>query len=144
MTPDRTTVEKSLDEACEELYRHAKRYIDEKAHERTIVAAVILPFLTKSFPTWSVDPDYNREGAKMKRNPKKDLHGKLIVPDIVVHEWGPNGRNLVAAQVKGYWNKEDRAEDEDKLRRLAAKHHYSYLYRIELGKDDFEIIPVFE
>jgi hypothetical protein len=85
---------------------------------------------------------YNREGEWEDRKPKTDLEGKTIIPDIIIHKSGPKGPNITAIEVKGYWNKQDRKEDEGSLRRLAAKHKYKYLYRLELGKADFMLIPV--
>jgi hypothetical protein len=140
--PDQETIGTAINEACVWLYENenAKRLIDEKAHERTIVPGYLLPELKNRFPGWDVDPDYNREG--IDRGPKKDLDGKLLVPDVIIHKRGPKGPNLVTIQVKGYWNHENRKIDEGSLQRLQAKHHYKYLYRLELGPDKHELIRV--
>lgn len=135
------TFENTVNAACAELYATKKHYIDERAHERTIVADFIAPFLRERLKGWDVNTDYNREGVD--REPKKDLDGNLIMPDIIVHKHGPAGPNLFAVQVKGYWNRQDRVIDEDSLRRIRAKHGYRFLYRLELGRDKHEIIPVF-
>ncbi|MCC7004741.1 hypothetical protein IT397_02380 [Candidatus Nomurabacteria bacterium] len=134
-------IEKIINEACRILYRDNKNLIDEEAHERTIVPE-ILPYLREYFPDYEVWSEYNREGEVGNRKPKRDLDGNLIVPDIIVHEFGPTGRNLVAIEVKGYWNDEPRENDEEKLRGLHRKHGYEFLYRIELGPDNHQLVEV--
>src|SRR5262249_15729701 len=119
--------------------REQKALIDNEAHERTI-GAYLAGYLRSLFPDWNVDPEYNREGADQQ--PKGDAEGNLI-PDIVIHtrlvKLGPN---LVAIEMKGHWNDEDRAVDEQKLRRIRAEYGYQFLYRIELGPDEAALIPV--
>ena len=137
-------IEKVINEACEILYAENKNLINERAHERTIVNE-ILPYLRVHFAEYKVWSEYNREGEIGNRQPKTDLDGNIIVPDIIVHEVGPTGRNLVAIEVKGYWNDEPRESDEKKLRDIQLKHGYEFLYRIELGKNEpqvIEILPV--
>src|SRR5882724_6091394 len=124
------TLETAIDKACIKLYRTKKHFIDEEAHERTIVSDFIAPFLRARFPRWDVSTEYNREGAD--RDTKKDLKGRMLMPDIVIHKHGPEGPNVLAIQVKGYWNPEDRRIDVGKLRRLRTKHGYRFLYRLEL------------
>lgn len=138
---NKETVEKIMNDACETFYRNSKNLIDEKAHERTIVAEM-LPYLREHFPHYTVLSEYNREGAIDERQSKRDLDGNLLIPDIIVHEFGPNGRNLVAIEVKGHWNDEPREIDDAKLRSIQLKHGYEFLYRIELGKHKANIIAV--
>jgi hypothetical protein len=136
---ERKDIEAKLREAGDTLYRTEKRLIDTRTHERTIVAH-FASYLRALFDGWDVDTDYNREGNEER--PKQDRDG-LIIPDIIVHVGGSkSGPNLLAAQVKGYWNRESREKDEDDLRRLCAEYNYRFLYRLELGRDDLEIIPV--
>ena len=137
---DQNTFEKAMNDACAELYRTKKHFIDERAHERTIVSDFVAPFLRHEFQGWDVNTEYNREGVD--RGPKKDLKGKLLIPDIVIHKHGPKGPNVVAVQVKGYWNNADRTIDENLLRKLQAKHGYELLYRLELGKEKHELIKI--
>lgn len=134
-------IEKAINEACSFLYRDAKHLLDEGANERDIVSYIV-PLLRGKYCEYQVDSEYNREGAIGHRIPKTDSDGNRIIPDIVVHKHGPEGQNLVAIEVKGYWNHEPRQQDEDLLRRLQVKHNYKYLYRLELGKDCAELIPV--
>lgn len=81
---------------------------------------------------WNIDVEYNREN---NTDPKTDIHRKRLKPDIIVHQRGPQGINLVAIEIKGYWNDESREKDINSLQRLQEKHNYKFLYRLELGKD---------
>lgn len=131
----------TLIECCRVLYLDSKNLIVEKAHERTIVSRMV-PYLKSQFSGYSVDPEYNREGSFEKRETKKDIDNNPILPDLIIHKYGPNGENLVAIEVKGYWNKESREIDEEKLRKLHLKQGYKFLYRIELGRDKADLIEV--
>lgn len=137
-------LENLIDEACGYLYKQHKNLIDEAAHEVSIVGDVLAPYLRSKVGEYgySASTGYNREGDFGDRKTKTDLEGNPILPDIIIHNIGPKGPNIAAIEVKGYWNKEDRKEDERSLQRLEAKHRYLYLYRVELDKDDYQIIPV--
>lgn len=140
MELDKTTIESIINGICEVLYKENKQVIDRHLHERGIVSDYIAPSLRSSFPKFDVNVEYNREGVDI--DPKKDLAGKDIIPDILVHKQMTDDFNLVALEVKGYWNKEDRSIDEDKLRRLDDMHPYKFLYRLELNKEKHELIAV--
>jgi hypothetical protein len=133
-------LEKRITEACDRLYREEKVLIDTKTHERTI-AAHLVSYLKPLFQDWAVDAEYNREGRDGK--PKRDSESNLLRPDITIHtRQSIEGPNLAAIQMKGFWNKEDRGKDENDLRKLKAKYNYSFLYRLELGKDHYELVSV--
>jgi len=136
-------IEDVINKASYTLYKKHKNLIDEAAHEDMIVADVIAPYLRSHIEGYSVSTGYNREGPLDNRQTKTGLDEKPILPDIIIHKFGPNGPNIAAVEVKGWWNKEDREEDESSLRNLGAKHGYRYLYRLELGKNKHELIPVY-
>lgn len=138
---DRKIVRSLINDACNELYKSRRYLIDENAHEIDI-AGHLAEILRVMLPEWNVDTDYNREGPLESRTSKTDLNGNKLKPDIIIHKRGPNGENLVAIEIKGYWNKEPREIDEDKLKRIKEKHHYRFLYRIELERNGFSLIPV--
>ena len=135
-------IEHAIHVACDYLYTNHKHLIDEAAHEESIVADILAPYLRKIIADYDVTTVYNREGEWEDRKPKTDLEGKTIIPDIIIHKFGPRGPNISVVEVKGYWNKQDRKEDEGSLQRLAAKHKYKYLYRLELSRDNYALIPV--
>lgn len=135
-----TSIERCIRQACDELYREHQLLLRNETHERTIVAQ-IADYLRPLFADLAIDPDYNRMGYEAE--PKRALDGRRLVPDIVIHERGSRqGPNLVAIQVKGFWNREDRAKDERDLRDLAAAFHYEHLYRLELGRETYDLIAV--
>ncbi|MDP2331839.1 MAG: hypothetical protein Q8M19_14205 [Reyranella sp.] len=132
-------VEEGISRACSQLYAEQRRLIANSALEDGIVGR-LARYLDPLFPGWDVDAHYNREGAGRKS--KQDGMG-LIIPDIVIHTAGVKaGPNLVAIEVKGYWNTEDREEDETNLKRLAAEYGYEFLFRVELRRETFELIRV--
>lgn len=135
-------IESLIHEACDFLYKQHKNLVDEAANEPSIVASVLVPYLQSKLDEYDVTLGYNREGEFGDRKPKTDLDGNRILPDIIIHKYGPDGPNIAAIEVKGYWNSEDRKEDEHSLQRLEAKHRYLYLFRIELDREWFEVIRV--
>lgn len=69
-----------------------------------------------------------------------------IIPDIIIHERGSNKDNLVAIEVKTWWNNKDeeRKRDEDKLFYLTDSfHQYRYKYGLSLiinkNREDTEV-----
>lgn len=135
-------IEQIIKQVCILFYKNHKHLIDERANERNIVSSYIAPDLRLKFIGYNVDAEYNREGKIGDRKTKTDIVGDPILPDIVIHKFGPKGKNLVAIEVKGYWNQEPREEDEKVLRRLEKKHNYEFLYRLELTRDKAELIEV--
>jgi hypothetical protein len=129
----------SLLRACNKLYQEKKYLIDEKSNELTI-ASHLATYLRDYIKMWDVDTDYRREGPY--RTSKRDLEDNIIIPDIIVHKNGPDGPNIAAIEIKGYWNYEDRTTDIAKLKAIQLKHHYSYLFRIEILPDRADIIRV--
>lgn len=135
------TIERKLNKICNILYKNDIDLINEKAHERTIVSRMI-PYFKIQFNNYLIDSDYNREGEIGNRQVKKDIDNNPILPDLIVHRYGPKGINLLAIEAKGYWNKYPREKDEMKLIGLKKKQGYKFIYRIELNKDKAEIIEV--
>lgn len=140
-TPKEADIKALILDACSELYESNDRLIAEGASETNLTGR-LTEMLRTRFDGWDVDFEYQREGSIDDRDIKTDLAGEKLKPDIVVHERGPDGTNLVAIEVKGWWNPEPRWKDEYKLRRLEAKHHYRLLYRLELGHQAPELIRV--
>ena len=136
----RDVVEVRIAQACDNLYHSELSLIKTKTHERTI-AAHLVSYLKPLFEDFGVDAEYNREGAVGE--PKRDLDGNLLRPDIIIHfRHRIHGPNIAAIQIKGYWNNEDRGKDENDLRKLRAKYGYAFTYRLELKTDSYDLIPV--
>lgn len=122
--------------ALVKLYDNDIFLINNKTNERSI-AACLACYLKAEFSDWDVDAEYNREGY----DPKKDEHQNNINPDIIIHKRGTKN-NLVAIEIKGYWNGEDRKKDEEKLKGLLRKQGYKYAFRIELEKGGSDLISI--
>jgi hypothetical protein len=140
MDIDTLTFESVINKVCKILYEENIDVIKRKLHERTIVSDYIRPLLVAEFPDFEVNCEYNREGSGT--DPKKDLEGKELLPDILIHRQTTDEFNLAAIEVKGYWNKEPREIDEKKLRRLNKKHPYKFLYRLELEEEKVALTAV--
>ena len=137
---EKNEVGKLIRKACSQLYEQEHLLIKNEAHERDI-ASHLRAFLKELFKKWSVDSDYNKEGNA--KESKRDLEGKLIVPDIIIHNRGSKeGPNLAVIQIKGYWNKENRSKDENDLIRMQNKFNYLYLFRLELNEETFDLIEI--
>jgi hypothetical protein len=65
-------------------------------HEQTLTFRLAI-YLQQEFPAYSVDCEYNRRGADSK---KRSSAGGLIKPDVVVHQRGVAGPNLLAIEAK--------------------------------------------
>lgn len=133
-------IERNIASACAELYQHEYALIKQHAHERTI-SAHLSSFLRPLFPKWNVDAEYNREGPGI--DTKRDFGGNAIFPDIIIHTRGRReGPNLVAIEMKGFWNKEPRRLDEEALYQLRRKFNYRYIFRLELGVEKADLFQV--
>lgn len=126
--------------ACDRLYREQKDLIAMRAHERTI-AGYLAEYLRPHFEGLQVDSDPNRMGDKGQAKRSRD--GRLLIPDLIIHTRGSiKGPNIAAIQVKGYWNKENRKKDEADLHDLSRTFGYQHLYRLELNRDNYDLIEV--
>ncbi|TSC75584.1 MAG: hypothetical protein G01um101430_426 [Parcubacteria group bacterium Gr01-1014_30] len=141
---EKQIVIQKLNQALNELYKRDFVLIENKTEEETIIAQLIA-YLRPLFDSWNVDPEYNRDGRETKR----DSAGNQIFPDILIHHRTPDREeryspenNLATAEVKGYWNTEDRSKDTRKLLDMRKHYGYQYLFRIELGKDAGKLIEV--
>ena len=90
--------------------------------------------------------EYNRRGniTKTIRVPKnnknwKSLKTQSTFPDIIVHERGPEGRNILVIEIKKSTNLDSGDADRAKLQAF-RKEPYNYKFglflRIEIEKDD--------
>ncbi len=134
-----------LNTALGQLYENESRLIQNHANEETI-ATHFAGYLKSLFIQngWNVDACYNRDGA----DPKKDSRDNLILPDIIVHHqssgiprFSPEN-NLVAIEIKGHWNRDDRNIDVERLKNLKERYGYQYVFQIELNEESGEIIAV--
>jgi len=146
MLMEKGVIIQKINEALTALYEADGDLIRNKTNEETIVAHLVGYLRPIFFPDgWNIDAEYNRDG----KDPKKDSSGNLIFPDIIIHNrtadrenrFSPTN-NLVALEVKGYWNKENRDDDTQKLRDIGNRYGYQYLFRIELTKGAGQLMEV--
>ena len=101
------------------------RYLLEKDLSERCIAARLAMYLQPLFPDHSVDVEYNRAGDTPKRldlpadcaNYRDDDGRSLVVPDIIVHNRGAEGPNLLVVELKKTTNPEGPECDR---RRIAA------------------------
>jgi hypothetical protein len=115
MAMNRVDVESRLAAAVDAVVEQDRYLLEADVSERAIVHR-LAHYLTDLFTTLDVDCEYNREGllpktvewetlARLAReseilNPAGDPDSALVVPDVVVHSRGSNGRNLLVIEVK--------------------------------------------
>ena len=139
ITHKRKDMKKKIEMATKKFYDSKdKELIDKKAHEITIASKISF-YIQEYFcdDSLSVDIEYNRDGIHTK-----EVNGKKIFPDIIVHKREPGGPNIAAIAVKGFWNNECRLKDESRLKALKQKYHYEHIFRIELKKNSGEVIEI--
>ena len=114
---------------------------DRSDCEEKLDCSQIARYLEPLFESWDIVLTIT---AKEKReNQREALMAGYYLPDIIIHKLGSEmGPNLVAVQVKGFWNKEVRTKDEEDLRKLWRKYKYKFLYRLELEQESFKLIPI--
>lgn len=132
--------------ALSDLYEYEFDLIEIRAEEEAISAQLIC-YLKPRFGSWNVDVEYNRDG----KDPKENSDGVRIFPDIIIHRRTPDREernspenNLVAIEVKGYWNPKDRGLDREKLIAMKERYGYQYLFQIELKKEYGDLIKIEE
>jgi len=84
------------------------RYLLECDLREECISARLALHLQGAFEDYSVDVEYNRAGdlAKRLRLPeecakKRDRDGRaLVLPDIIVHQRGPHGPNVLVIEMK--------------------------------------------
>ena len=122
------------------------RLLELNVGERSI-AAKLAGYMQPLFPAYDVDAEYNRHGIDPKRLPGghecKEGQEPLIVPDIIVHQRGHNGSNLLVAEVKKFTNHEPRSCDESKVRGILEQFAYRFglLIEVEAGSSWNRVDP---
>ena len=116
-------IKKSLDD----LYRNDKYLIDHKVAERDITHKFAHYFENymqdTEIKSYNVDCEYNRNGYGIKQ-----VNGKSVYPDFILHKRGSNEDNLLIIEFKTWWNPDNDA-DIDKIRwMMSPKLIFQYKY----------------
>jgi len=61
---------------------------------------------------YDFDMEYNKNGNEPKRTPRRP---DGVRPDLIVHTRNSNQSNILVVEIKGWWNKEIRNVDIEKL-----------------------------
>ena len=88
---------------------------------------------------YNVDCEYNRNGYGIKQ-----VNGKYVYPDFILHKRGSNEDNLLIIEFKTWWNPDNDA-DIDKIRwMMNPQYIYQYKYgcSITINQDNSEIFWV--
>lgn len=133
-----------LKTALGELYKKDKELIDRSVNERDLAFRLGLhmnPLLqaNEQLKTLDLDIDYNKNGEKPKRTPRRP---KGAVPDLIIHKRGNNNTNTLVVEIKGWWNKQSRQDDFIKLEDFIhqeGEYKYGLGAFAELGKDNFSL-----
>jgi hypothetical protein len=96
-------------------------------------------YLQKEFQNFNVDCEYNRRGAIPKTMPRdlfpniqaNDNDAKTIFPDILIHERGRQGNNLLVIEVKKSNSQNSEDNDITKLKEF-TKSEGNYQYSLGL------------
>ncbi|MBI3768228.1 MAG: hypothetical protein HY271_06990 [Deltaproteobacteria bacterium] len=126
-------VERRVAEALDAFEREDSYLLAHDLNERCIAGRIAF-HLQLAFPEWSVDVEYNRDGAEPKRlelsddcaNVTDDDGRALVVPDIIVHQRGRDGPNLMGIEIKKAGDR--RGVDCDRARIHALQSVLRYRY----------------
>lgn len=115
---EKAALEEILSAALDALYAHDHAMIAVDVAERTLCAR-LSALLQPSFPYHAVHAEYNRHGVDPKEIDLPDANGVLtntrVFPDIIVHQPGHDGENILVIEAKKSTNA---APDEADLRKL--------------------------
>jgi len=128
---ERRDVEERLIRALAALAERDSYLLENDLSERCIAARLAM-HLQGQFPDYKVDVEYNRAGEIAKRVPLSQQCAKrwnregeaLAVPDIIVHQRGNAGPNVLVLELKKTSN--PAGWDCDRERVLAFRTHLNY------------------
>lgn len=116
---DQASIERTLIEALHELYAENSQILRLNIGEQTICSQ-LAGILQRKFDDHAVHTEYNRHGVEPKGIEMPDASGALtwnrVRPDIVVHQPGHDGQNMLVIEVKKSTNP---AGDDGDLAKLA-------------------------
>lgn len=136
MDPDE--VRKRLLAALQELEENDSVLLENDLSERCITFRLAM-YLQNVFPEYSVDAEYNRKGASPKTlrlpeqcaNYENNDGAPFVVPDIIVHQRGPDGPNILVLELKKTTNRSPRDCDRERIHAFREQLHYGSAALIE-------------
>ena len=135
--------------ALSELLVNDRDLLGIDANERSITFRFAM-YLQRYFPDWTVDCEYNRDGAEPKRLGHLELYpdseddeAKTVFPDVIVHRRGTRNNYLVL-EFKKSTSRVDRQIDLRKLRGYKQQLGYEHALFVEVGTEGQAIITMLE
>jgi hypothetical protein len=97
------------------------------------IASRLAMYLQKVFPEYSVDVEYNRKGELPKTlelppecaNYRNNDGEPLVIPDVIVHQRGPEGPNILVLELKKTTNRDSRECDHRRIQAFRRQLGYS-------------------
>lgn len=132
-------IKKSLDK----LYANDKYLIIRRVSERDIVHRFAHYFENymqdTDIESYNVDCEYNRNAYEIKQ-----VNGKYVYPDFIVHKRGNNENNLLIIEFKTWWNSDNGADINKILWMMNPQLMFQYKYgcSITINQDNSEIFWV--
>lgn len=133
---DNQEIKQIIENALAILYRSEAEIIDDRTHEQSISARLML-HLQHLLPEWNVDVEFNRQGED--RDPKIDADRIIRKPDIIVHRRGPSGPNLAVILVKCEWNRDSREDESRVVQSIKIKQGYQAAFLLEIKRNGYEL-----
>ena len=127
-----------LDRAVRKL-NESDLYLLEKDLSERCIAARLAMYLQNEFRDHNVDVEYNRAGDVAKRVPLSQQCAKrwnregeaLAVPDVIVHQRGEAGPNVLVLELKKTSNPEGWDCDRERVVLFREHLHYEFAALIE-------------
>jgi hypothetical protein len=150
---EREEVRKRVENALRNVAKNDQHLLEFDLGERCIASRLAM-YLQTEFSEYCVDVEYNRHGDVPKRlglpdecaNYRNRDGEALAVPDVIVHERGPDGPNVLVLELKKTTNPDPRACDRERVRAFRRQLKYSFgaLVECETRKDHQPGITVSE
>lgn len=134
----RDDVRQRLDKALQRLSSADAHLLENNLSERCIAARLAM-YLQDAFPDHKVDVEYNRKGCVPKRlgvpeecaNYFDQAGNALVVPDVIVHERGERGPNVLVLELKKTSNPDGFGCDRTRILAFRDELHYEFGALIE-------------
>jgi len=136
-------IQKKVKDALKAFCREDRLLLDINASERSI-SHKLAEHLQKQFRHLNVDCEYNRHRNDIKRLQfpndssarMNDLEARTVFPDIIVHERGNDGNNLLVIEIKKSNSGLNHFYDYEKLKAFTSNpYHYKcglfFLFDVE-------------
>lgn len=130
-----------IDEGLGRLVINDRHLFLQDLSERCL-ASRLAHYVQQQLETWSVDVEYNRHD--LERNPKRlglhpdcanrrTMRGEAyVLPDLIIHQRGPRGPNLLAMELKKTTNQTSRACDVARIHAYRSQYGYQHGVLVEL------------